>query len=88
MRKDPTCCGIPARRAPHTSLLLAVALLAMAPPVPPFAGAVETESLYTAEVQLDPNDPRARDEAYARALQQILVRITGSEQASLSRELN
>lgn len=88
MRKDSTCCGIPARRALRPRWLLAVMLLAVALPMPPLAGAVEMESLYTAEVQLDPDDPRARDEAYARALQQILVRITGSEQAALSRELN
>lgn len=88
MRIDSTCCGIPARRAPLTRLLVSVVLLVAQLPVPPLAGAVEVESLYTAEVQLDPNDPRARDEAYARALQQILVRITGSEQAALSRELN
>jgi len=82
---DSSCCGIPSRRAPRRGLLLAAMLLAaMLPPV----GAVEMESLYTAEVQLDPDDPRARDEAYARALQQILVRVTGSEQAALSRELN
>lgn len=86
MRKESTCCGIPARRASRTSPLLAAALLAVL--LAPLAGAVETESLYTAEVQLDPDDPRARDEAYARALQQILVRLTGSEQAALSRELN
>lgn len=79
---------MPARRGPRTNLLPAVVLLAVALPLPLPAGAAETESLYTAEVRLDPDNPRARDEAYARALQQILVRITGSEQAALSRELN
>jgi len=48
------------------------------------AGAVEVATLYTAEVPLDPesnaNDPRA--EAYGAALQDILLRVSGSGLAS------
>lgn len=67
------------RRVP--ALLLGMVLL----PAPLLAA--DVASLYTAEVQLDPADPDAREEAYEDALRQILIRITGSEQAALAPEL-
>lgn len=39
---------------------------------------IEVESLYTAEIVLDPQDPDARDNAYRQALAEVLVRVTGS----------
>ena len=60
-------------------LLMPVMLLAVAP-----AGAVEVPTLYTAEVLYDreATDPRA--DAYAAALQTILLRVSGSELANNS----
>ncbi|NNE60327.1 MAG: DUF2066 domain-containing protein, partial [Woeseia sp.] len=49
--------------------------------------AVEVPDLYSAEVAIDPEDQDSRDTAYERALQQVLVRITGSEAAAYSPEL-
>ncbi|MBT8084401.1 MAG: DUF2066 domain-containing protein [Woeseia sp.] len=49
--------------------------------------AVEVTDLYSAEVAIDPEDQDSRDTAYERALQQVLVRITGSEAAAYSPEL-
>ncbi|MGB5353947.1 MAG: DUF2066 domain-containing protein [Woeseia sp.] len=51
------------------------------------AAAVEVKDLYSAEVAIDPADPESREAAYGRALQQVLVRITGSEDAAFSPEL-
>jgi len=63
--------------------LLALAAVLLAAPV----RAAEMESLYTARVPLDPRAADARNTAYQAALGQILVRITGSEQAATSPEL-
>lgn len=68
-------CGIRA-------LLLAMLLLVVAP-----AHAVEIDDLYSAEVPVDPNDSDSRETAYERALQQVLIRVTGSEDAAFSPEL-
>lgn len=65
------------------SALLMAALLALSGP----AAAVAVEGLYTAEVPFDPNDPGSRAIAYERALQQVLIRVTGSEDAAFSPEL-
>ncbi|MDH4109850.1 MAG: DUF2066 domain-containing protein [Gammaproteobacteria bacterium] len=61
--------------------LLAFGLLG-AGSVPSFA--IEVENLYTVQVPLDRSDPDARETAYARALAEVLSRITGSEGASSS----
>lgn len=66
------------------SALLLTLLLLVAGPV----SAVEVEDLYSAEVPVDPNDPDSRETAYQRALQQVLIRVTGSEDAAFSPELN
>lgn len=55
--------------------------------LPAFSFAVPVETLYDARVAVDPNDAESRDTAYERALQQVLVRITGSEDAAFSPEL-
>ncbi|MEQ8205988.1 MAG: DUF2066 domain-containing protein [Woeseia sp.] len=65
------------------SALLLTLLLVTAP-----VHAVEVEGLYSAEVPVDPNDPDSRETAYERALQQVLIRVTGSEDAAFSPELN
>lgn len=67
----------------YLSLLVLMLLSAAAAPV----SAVEVKDLYSAEVAIDPDDPKSRDMAYERALQQVLVRITGSEAAAFSPEL-
>lgn len=72
------------RRLAPGSLLLCLLLLVPVPPAP----AVEMDALYTVEVQLDPEQGDGREAAYREALRQILIRITGSEQAALSPELN
>ncbi len=75
---------VAARRQRYCLGLLLLALLAgIATPV----AAVEVKDLYSAEVTIDPDDPKSRDSAYQRALQQVLVRITGSEAAAISPEL-
>ncbi|MDZ7643959.1 MAG: DUF2066 domain-containing protein [Woeseiaceae bacterium] len=51
------------------------------------AAAVQVESLYTARVPLPTDEPDARDTAYERALQQVLIRVTGAEDAAFSPEL-
>jgi hypothetical protein len=63
-------------------LLLAVLASATAP-----VAAVEVKDLYSAEVAIDPDDPKSREMAEERALQQVLVRVTGSEAAAVSPEL-
>ena len=63
--------------------MLAALMLSAAPALP----AIEVESLYQARVPLDPDDPEARSAAYERALGQVLVRITGNEDAAFSPEL-
>jgi len=45
---------------------------------------VEMEALYTVQVPFDQQDPGARKQAYARAIGEILVRVTGSEDAAES----
>lgn len=53
----------------------------------PAAFAVPVDGLYSAEVPVDPADPESRNTAYERALAQVLVRVTGSEDAAFSPEL-
>ncbi len=45
----------------------------------PSADAVEVTTLYTARVAYDADSPEGRDEAYARALSEVLARVSGSE---------
>ena len=49
--------------------------------------AVEMEDLYTVQVALDPADPDAQNSAYARALEEVLIRVTGSEAVAESEDL-
>ncbi len=53
----------------------------------PAAHAIEMDDLYTVEVALDPSDPDARENAYATALAEVLVRVTGIEGAAESEDL-
>jgi hypothetical protein len=87
MLTDTLTTRVGRRRTPGGRLLLPGLLLGALLPLLT-AQAVEVESLYTAEVRLDPARPDSREAAYENALQQILIRITGSEQAGLSPELN
>jgi len=66
---------------------LAALLFCLCAGFAPGLHAVEVESLYTADVPVDPADPESRETAYQRALQQVLVRITGTEDAAFSPEL-
>lgn len=59
--------------------MLAFVVLCMGYAAP--AAAVPVPSLYTVEVPLDPRDPGARADAYAAALEEVLVRVTGSRAA-------
>lgn len=68
--------------------LLVAALLAAGPAGVQPALAVEVQALYDARVPLDPADPESRNTAYDRALKQILVRVTGTESAAVSPELD
>ena len=84
MLKDfSSYCALRRCRSAVTALFLAM-LLTFSLALP----AVEVEGLYSVQVPLDPNDPDAREAAYKRALQQILIRVTGSEDAAFSPELN
>ncbi|MGH8223274.1 MAG: DUF2066 domain-containing protein, partial [Woeseiaceae bacterium] len=69
--------GLRALLAPAAAL--AIAALGAQP-----APAYEVPDLYTARVPLDPVDPQSRNNAYDAALDQILVRITGSPEAANS----
>lgn len=80
MRKDRASAR---RRCIQLAALIFCLGAGFAPGLP----AVEVESLYTAEVPVDPADPESRESAYQRALQQVLVRITGTEDAGFSPEL-
>ena len=51
------------------------------------AWAVEMEDLYTVQVPFDREDPDARSNAYARAVGEVLIRVTGSESAAESEDL-
>ncbi len=75
-------CTLRRRRRSYTVIWLAAFLSWL-----PAADAIEVESLYQAEVPLEPSDPDARQVAYERALEQVLVRVTGSEGAAFSPEL-
>jgi len=48
---------------------------------------MEVENLYTVQVPVDRGDPNARESAYARALGEVLTRITGSEGAASSEDM-
>ena len=58
------------------AMMLALLLL-------PAAGAIaaDTADLYTARVPLDTRDPQSRERAYEAALSQVLLRITGPQNA-------
>lgn len=49
--------------------------------------AVEVENLYTVEVPMDRSSRNPQNDAYEQALREVLVRITGSEAAAQSPEL-
>ena len=68
-------------------LCIVILSMAMLFALPGAAGAVAVDGLYTAEVPFDPNDPGSRTTAYERALQQVLIRVTGTEDAAFSPEL-
>lgn len=53
----------------------------------PLSQAVEVENLYTVEVPMDRAARDPQNAAYERALREVLVRITGSEAAARSPEL-
>ncbi len=68
------------------AFLMAVAA-ALAMIASPAASAIEVETLYTVKVPLDADDPEAQENAYARALGEVLIRVTGSEAAATSEDL-
>ncbi len=84
MLKDLSTMWALRRRGSGSAGVIALLLLSLAAPLP----AVEVEGLYSVQVPVDPNEPESRTTAYERALQQILVRVTGSEDAAFSPELN
>jgi uncharacterized protein len=45
------------------------------------AGAADSSYLYTARVPVEPNNPQSRERAYEAALSQVLLRITGQQNA-------
>ena len=55
---------------------------------PATALAVEVPSLYTVEVELDPDDPDAQSNAYRTALTEVLIRVTGSIATAESAEMS
>ncbi len=59
---------------PITLLLSAVEM--------PVAGAVEVPTLFTAEIPLDPEAEDPRNDAYAEALLEVLLRVSGPELSS------
>ncbi len=64
----------------YASLLFAIVAYTLA--LPQTARGVEIESLYTVEVPFDRQDPDARSNAYKRAVGEVLVRVTGVENAA------
>ncbi len=71
-------------RAGIAFLLLVFTIMAVFAPA---VQAIEMASLYTVEVQLDPEDPESRNNAYPRAMARVLVRMTGSAYAAESEDL-
>lgn len=67
------------------AVLVAFATFALAGASPSLA--IEVENLYTVQVPVDRGDPGARESAYARALAEVLTRITGSEGAASSEDI-
>ncbi|NOX67601.1 MAG: DUF2066 domain-containing protein [Gammaproteobacteria bacterium] len=68
----------------YASLLFAIVAYTLA--LPQTARGVEIESLYTVEVPFDRQDPDARSNAYKRAVGEVLVRVTGVENAAEAEE--
>jgi hypothetical protein len=60
---------------------LVIAIAACLLQWPRLALGVEMGSLYTVQVPFDQQDPDARKNAYARAIGEVLIRVTGSEDA-------
>lgn len=58
------------------ALVLAPLILSLPVPVP-----AETADLYTIQVPVDQSEPDWREQAYRRALSQVLVRVTGQRDA-------
>jgi hypothetical protein len=67
------------RRSAGLAASLAVLVLFL--PGLPNAAPVDTSNLYTARVPLDAADPQSRERAYEAALSQVLLRITGPQNA-------
>ena len=73
---------LPVSRVPHACvpglriILLAVLLLGA-----PVVSAADSSYLYTARVPVEPNNPQSRERAYESALSQVLLRITGHQNA-------
>lgn len=74
-----------AKRRTLRLLLTAFAVMLLAAGAP--SGAVEVPSLYTAQVPVPGNDADSRNRAYADALAQVVVRITGSRDAQVTGQL-
>jgi len=64
----------------------AVALLLALPLALPLANALEMTSLYSVEVPFDPQDPDSKN-TYRTALNQVLIRVTGTTAAAESTQL-
>ena len=75
MKSSLTEC-FPAGRGKVTVAVLALFLLAATS-----VSAADSAYLYTARVPVEPNNPQSRERAYEAALSQVLLRITGQQNA-------
>lgn len=71
----------PARRPRFAHIATIIAALATLLIAVDELPAAEASSLYTARVPANPNDPQSRARAYDVALKQVLLRLTGSQNA-------
>ena len=71
-----------ATRLWHAGILgLVLAVLSVSLPGTTAANAADSSALYTARVPVEPNNPQSRERAYEAALSQVLLRITGQQNA-------
>ena len=70
------------RRSPGRIVGHLVVCLLLALPLA--TGAIEFDSLYTVQVPIDPRDPGAQEKAFASAVNEVLIRVTGSTAAAES----
>jgi uncharacterized protein len=71
---------LPVRRVRQAGIL-ALGLMLLAVFLPEASVAADSSSLYTARVPVEPGSPQSRERAYEAALSQVLMRITGQQNA-------